>query len=193
MILCFLTKEITLFLKKKSNNLKESQNGDKIKRDLFTTTLLTVISLLFGQHVWPSGQQFSLWYHLKRYPSAPTAYPEYSSTQPSLIVLCHTLPTLSAGAAHIKTPTILQSFLFCLQRPLSSFPVWLSIHTVLTLLSPGTGWWTNDLPFDLPFDNSGITHIIISILNELCPSKKIIFLIQSFIFMCTITLQCSSI
>lgn len=60
MILCFLTKEITLFFKKKSNNLKESQNGDKIKRDLFTTTLLTVISLLFGQHVWPSRQQFSL-------------------------------------------------------------------------------------------------------------------------------------
>lgn len=60
MILCFLTKEITLFKKKKSNNLKESQNGDKIKRDLFTTTLLTVISLLFGQHVWPSLQQFSL-------------------------------------------------------------------------------------------------------------------------------------
>lgn len=31
-----------------SNNLKESQNGDKIKRDLFATTLLAVISLLFG-------------------------------------------------------------------------------------------------------------------------------------------------
>lgn len=60
MILCFLTKEITLFKKKKSNNLKESQNGDKIKRDLFATTLLAVISLLFGQHVWPSLQQFSL-------------------------------------------------------------------------------------------------------------------------------------
>lgn len=43
-----------------SNNLKESQNGDKIKRDLFATTLLAVISLLFGQHVWPSLQQFSL-------------------------------------------------------------------------------------------------------------------------------------
>lgn len=128
--------------------------------------------------------QSSLWHPPKRLPSIPTTHPECcASTQPSLIALRRSPPTLSALAAHIQTPTASQphALYSAFRGYLAAFlPIYLSIQSPLFFLAPP--WWMNDLPSDLPDDSSIFSGkkspITFSPLNYSCPCKSEISLQQ---------------